>query len=558
MTAAPESRRRGWCPGALRPMQSGDGLLVRIKPSCGMVSLEQAEAIATLARDHGNGLIDLTSRGNLQLRGVSGETLDVLTSALDALGLLDATPEAEAVRNVISSPLAGIDVTAFDTRSVVKALEQRVTSDSSLGALSDKFGFLVDGGGMQPLADVEADIRFVWTGDHFAVGLARESGCDWIGTCSPGDVPDVAIALARSFLIHAGSVRRVRHLSDGERDQISKTAAVETRGQTHGSDPMRNVAVSNNRNTAFNDAHGLLTPIPSSRRRPGSTQVATGVTPQDLARHTSSGTVEQADAGVDPGLRRDDVGTGSGCGDWSESGTAAAVEARGQTHGSDPMRNVAVRFSPNIALNGPRGVGVVEAGGGSSVAGIGLPYGGTTSTALLSLMALARQAGATELRLTPWRAILIATADRDAAAFLLTQAAGLGFITDPADTRRAIAACPGAPACASGTTPVRADADLLAKAAANLLGDGVDIHVSGCAKGCAHRQAATLTIVADGGVYGLVVNGTAANAACGRYTAPEIAEILARVPSAVTKAGDVSHTKRGAAIAAALKEILAA
>jgi precorrin-3B synthase len=84
------------------------------------------------------------------------------------------------------------------------------------------------------------------------------------------------------------------------------------------------------------------------------------------------------------------------------------------------------------------------------------------------------------------------------------------------------------------------------------------LHVSGCAKGCARRRAATLTVVADGGVYGLVVNGTASNTAYGCFTAPEIAEILARVPSTVTKAGDASHTSKGAAIEAALKEILAA
>ena len=513
MTAS-EELRRGWCPGALRPMQSGDGLLVRVKPSCGMVTLDQAEAIATLARDHGNGLIELTSRGNLQLRGVRDATLGALTSALDALGLLDTTPEAEAIRNVVSSPLAGIDETAFDTRPIVKALEQGLTGDSEIAGLSDKFGFLVDGGGLLPLDDIEADIRFVWTGDQFAIGLARECGCVWVGVCSPGEVTGVAIGLARAFLGHAGSVRRVRHLSDAEWDQISKTAGVENRGQTHGSDPIRNAAISNSPNTAIKSTFAALPPAPSSRRRPGSTQVSAGGTLQDLARQTRSGNVEQTDAGVDPGLRRDDVGMVGGGGDRSD--------------------------------------------GGICVAGIGLPYGGTTSCALQSLVGLARNAGAIELRLTPWRAILVPGAGGNSATSLLTQAAALGFITDPTDARRAIAACPGAPACASGTTPVRADADLFAKAAASLLGDGASLHVSGCAKGCARRQAATLTVVADAGRYGLVVNGTASNVAYGCFTAPEIAEILARVPSAVTKAGDASHTSKGAAIEAALKEILAA
>ena len=38
--------RKGWCPGALRPMRSGDGLIVRLRPSCGELSAAQACEIA--------------------------------------------------------------------------------------------------------------------------------------------------------------------------------------------------------------------------------------------------------------------------------------------------------------------------------------------------------------------------------------------------------------------------------------------------------------------------------------------------------------------------------
>ncbi|HWL21327.1 MAG TPA: precorrin-3B synthase, partial [Bradyrhizobium sp.] len=51
---------KGWCPSAYRPMQSGDGLVVRIRPRGGRLSAGQASAIADLAERHGNGLIDLT------------------------------------------------------------------------------------------------------------------------------------------------------------------------------------------------------------------------------------------------------------------------------------------------------------------------------------------------------------------------------------------------------------------------------------------------------------------------------------------------------------------
>ena len=70
--------RKGWCPGALRPMPSGDGLLVRLRLSGGALSADLARQISRLASRHGNGAIDLTQRANLQLRGVRDETLPAL------------------------------------------------------------------------------------------------------------------------------------------------------------------------------------------------------------------------------------------------------------------------------------------------------------------------------------------------------------------------------------------------------------------------------------------------------------------------------------------------
>lgn len=54
---------RGACPGLFRPMPTGDGLLVRLRPPAGRLSSAAAEAIATLAATHGNGAIDLGRRG---------------------------------------------------------------------------------------------------------------------------------------------------------------------------------------------------------------------------------------------------------------------------------------------------------------------------------------------------------------------------------------------------------------------------------------------------------------------------------------------------------------
>src|SRR6266568_5904688 len=116
MSAAACIEVKGWCPGALRPMLSGDGLIVRIRPFCGAFSLEQAHGLADLARRLGNGHIDLTRRANLQLRGLVEERLPELHAALGKLGLIDPDAETEATRNLMVAPLAGLD--PFEKRDV--------------------------------------------------------------------------------------------------------------------------------------------------------------------------------------------------------------------------------------------------------------------------------------------------------------------------------------------------------------------------------------------------------------------------------------------------------
>ena len=76
------------------------------------------------------------------------------------------------------------------------------------------------------------------------------------------------------------------------------------------------------------------------------------------------------------------------------------------------------------------------------------------------------------------------------------------------DPRRAVAACTGAPACASGSTPTLTDAVRVAEIIRPLAMDGLSVHVSGCAKGCAKPGPADLTLVGQDGHYAIVVGGS--------------------------------------------------
>ena len=145
---------KGWCPGALRPMMSGDGLVVRVRPHMARLTKVQAHGLALASLAHGNGLIDLTARGNLQLRGVRPEAHLALLDDLDGLGLIDADGAAERRRNIVVSPFS----TANDgTSQVVTALMQ-VLAQPEFASLPSKFGFAVDTAGCV-LQQVSADIR---------------------------------------------------------------------------------------------------------------------------------------------------------------------------------------------------------------------------------------------------------------------------------------------------------------------------------------------------------------------------------------------------------------
>jgi precorrin-3B synthase len=209
---------KGWCPGALRPMRSGDGLIVRVRPRCGMLALDELAVLAEAAVRFGNGHIDLTRRANLQIRGVSEETLPGLHDVIAALGLLDPTPEGEAVRNLMISPLAGIDpAEALDIRGIAQELALMLASERALWALPSKFGFIVDGSGTMTLVDERADIRLAairnGTEAIVAIGLDAQTGIEWLGSVSPVAAAAAAIETAYAFLeVTPDSTRRMRDL----------------------------------------------------------------------------------------------------------------------------------------------------------------------------------------------------------------------------------------------------------------------------------------------------------------------------------------------------------
>lgn len=146
--------RRGACPGLSAPMQTGDGLLVRLVP-IGTMSSAVFAGLCAAARQHGNGIVEITARSSIQVRGLSDASAPLFAGQIATLGIAsqDGVP-------VLTGPLAGIDAAETLDASVLAAALREALARSSLAArLSPKVSVAIDSGGTLGLDEISADVR---------------------------------------------------------------------------------------------------------------------------------------------------------------------------------------------------------------------------------------------------------------------------------------------------------------------------------------------------------------------------------------------------------------
>jgi precorrin-3B synthase len=145
-------------------METGDGWLVRVRCPGGILTTEAMRRIGEVGRRFGSGQLDVTSRANLQIRGLAEGGLEEAATILVAAGLAAPDAGADARRAIVANPLAGHDPAARrDSTPVVVELVERLARDSS-APVPPKFGIVVDDGGSWPLERIDADIRLTADG----------------------------------------------------------------------------------------------------------------------------------------------------------------------------------------------------------------------------------------------------------------------------------------------------------------------------------------------------------------------------------------------------------
>jgi precorrin-3B synthase len=439
-------------------MPTGDGLLVRLAPTEAM-PVDAFTGLCAAARRHGNGIMEVTARGSLQVRGLTPRSAPLFAAEVLSFGIAasDGVP-------VLTSPLPDDPGAVIDAGPLAAKL-RRALAETPL-ALAPKVSVVIDGGGALHLDALTADIRL------------RAEG--------PRDAPRWLIGL----------------LPPTERGRVGEGVAGD-RGGASGSAA---------------DPH----PNPPPEEGGGSRGTWLGAIMPERATDTVLAMLREI-AALGPKARAGDLLGSRGVDVLREQFSLAPAPA---TKRRPPAQMVGwhARHDASLAL------------------GVALPFGHAEADALAELAGRAALLGVKTIRPAPDRVLMLIDVTTACAAGLAASATELGFIVDADDPRRRIAACPGAPACVSGFIAARQLAAALAPQLAGGLPDGIAIHVSGCAKGCAHSASAALTVVGDAQGCGIVRNGTA-RATPDRHVVPngELVANLATEVARVSAAGEAVH-----------------
>jgi precorrin-3B synthase len=384
---------RGACPGLSTPMQTGDGLLVRFLPA-EPIPLRALARLCAAARAHGNGTMEISARGSVQIRGLTADSASLLADAISALGIdiADGVP-------VLADPLPDDSTALIDAHALAAELRKALAAPRL--TLAPKVSVIVDGGGRLPLDALAADIRIR------------------------------AVATANGPLLYLA---------------VAGDAAT--------AQPLGAVAP----NETCDAVLQLLTVISSHG----------------------------------PEARAADVLRSEGI-----AALRAAIRSRIALEPPPPLRLSTAMVGAHCLKDNLYALGVA------------LAFGQVEAPTLGALTEIARTQDALWARPAPDRALLLGPFRRTTIKTMRDEARRLGFAVDASDPRRRIAACPGAPHCMHGLIAARVLAAEIAQEVELPAGDGIALHVSGCAKGCAHPARAPLTVIGTEQGCGIVRDGTA-------------------------------------------------
>jgi precorrin-3B synthase len=204
------TREQDACPGALQVHRAADGALARVRLPGGMLTATQLQALARAATEWGAGTLELTSRGNVQIRGMKDNAATAaVADAVAAAGLLPS-PTHERIRNIVASPLSGRVGTTTDVRGLVTDLDEAICAEPSLAAVPGRFLFGIDDG-RADISGIAPDVGVHMCGESATLLLAgRDTGI----RLPLSAVVSTLIAVAQRFAASRGTAWRINELDE--------------------------------------------------------------------------------------------------------------------------------------------------------------------------------------------------------------------------------------------------------------------------------------------------------------------------------------------------------
>ena len=201
-----------------------DSFMLRLRIPGSVLTDYQIRGLAKLAAEYGPGRVDLTTRGNLQIRSLQPKNIVCVLNAIQAIGMSSRGSGADNIRNITASPISGIDpAELYDVAPLAEAMGHYIFNSRDMYGLPRKFNIAFDNGGaISVLADTNdigfvavrvADGKSVPPGVYFRVLLCGITGHKQFASDSglllrPDQTVAVAAAMVRVFSEHGDRTDR--------------------------------------------------------------------------------------------------------------------------------------------------------------------------------------------------------------------------------------------------------------------------------------------------------------------------------------------------------------
>ncbi len=421
------------CPGLFYSTPAQDGLLYRLRIPGGIINYQQFQAIADIADNYGSGYIDITNRANIQIREIKqGINIEVLQQ-LQKLGLASTNANVDNIRNIMTSPTAGIDTAELiDTRPLLKAWEEYITTHSHLSELSAKFSVCFDGRGKVSVTDRPNDIILaaesingnVYLRLYLSYGEKGEPVKDTGIVFKPVETITVLAALAETYL---------KHIDTKNRRKLRLREII------------NNITIEQYLHQAYNWRL------------------------ERCLRHADANAATQTKSAFADSHKINGLQPAK-----ANYACVAATSSRQAHIGIHPQRQTGLYY-----------IGIV------------LPLGRLETWQIRGLANIAKRYGDDNIRLTPWQNLLLTDIPQNQISEVEQEITNLGLNSSLSNIKSFLVACSGKRGCAAAATETKDDALNLAKHLENLmiLDSPVNIHFSGCSKSCAQHTQADITLL---------------------------------------------------------------